>query len=62
MQALEGSAVRVLARDEHTEALRAGGDARHVRSLGVTGLERQISDSPEFAADKGGSDVGDLCH
>ena len=54
MEALKDSALRVLPGDEHPEALRAGGEARHVRSLGATGLERQVGDSPEFTADKCG--------
>ena len=60
MQPLEDNTVRVLAGDEHAEALRAGGEPRRVRSRRLTCLEGQIGDFPEFAADNGSPDLSGL--
>lgn len=50
VQALERHAVGVLALDENSETVRAGGKTRHVET--VTGLDRKLRGSPEFAADE----------
>ena len=52
MHALEGDAVGVLARDENPEGFHAGGEARQVGTVRLTGLERQLDESPEFAGDQ----------
>ena len=60
MQPLKADAPRVLAGDHHPETSRARREARHIRSLPITRLERQISDSPELAADKRRPEISEL--